>query len=288
MTILVLGAGGQVGRALAERAGSAALAYDRAGCDITDAASVARATRAPALDAVVNCAAFTAVDRAESEAEQAFAVNAEGAANVARAAAERGIPVIHLSTDYVYAGTREGLHVEDDPIAPLNVYGASKATGDAAVAAANGRHLLLRVSWVFGAHGANFVKTMLRLGHDRSELRIVNDQVGGPTEAVDIADTILTMIAASRRPGFDAWGTYHFCGAPSVTWYEFARAIFEHAGGHSPALVPIASREYPTPAKRPQNSRLDCGKIAQTFGIAQPDWRRSLERVLRTLGEMAG
>jgi dTDP-4-dehydrorhamnose reductase len=186
LTLLVLGAGGQVGRALVERAGPGTRGFDRAACDICDEASVARALSVPMVTAVVNCAAYTAVDRAESDPEGAYAINAEGAGIVARASAARGLPIIHLSTDYVYAGTCVGSHREDEPVAPVNVYGASKAAGDAAVAAGNPAHLLLRVSWVFSVYGANFVKTMLRLGCERDELRVVADQRGGPTEARDI------------------------------------------------------------------------------------------------------
>lgn len=292
MTLLVFGAGGQVGRALVQRAGCACLGLDHGACDIADAASVARALSPPGLSAVVNCAAYTAVDRAESDRERAFAVNAEGAGIVARAAAARGLPIIHLSTDYVYAGTRAGPHREDDPIAPLNVYGASKAAGDAAVAAGNPLAVLLRVSWVFGVHGPNFVKTMLRLGRERGELRIVDDQIGGPTEARDIADAILAIATACRRPGFSGWGTFHFAGAPNTSWYGFAQAIFARAiigraTGTAPRLVPIASAEYPTPATRPLNSMLDCRQIRQVFGIEQPDWRTSLDRVVAEVEEPA-
>jgi dTDP-4-dehydrorhamnose reductase len=286
VTLLILGAGGQVGRALSERAGAAARALDRAACDVCDPASVARALREPAPAAIVNCAAYTMVDRAESEPERAFAVNARGAEIVARAAAERGLPIIQLSTDYVYSGTAAAPHREDERPAPLNVYGASKAAGDAAVAAANPCHLLLRVSWVFGVHGANFVKTMLRLRRERSELRIVTDQIGGPTEARDIADAVITLAATCVRPGFSAWGTYHFCGAPSTSWHGFAEAIFIAAGEPRPRLVAIASKEFPTPAARPQNSTLDCRRIKEVFGIEQPDWRRSLSRVLTALDEL--
>jgi dTDP-4-dehydrorhamnose reductase len=283
VTLLVLGGGGQIGRALVERAGAAARGLDAAECDICDVASVRWALSAPNLSVVVNCAAYTAVDRAESERERAFAVNAEGAGIVARVAAARGLPLIHLSTDYVYAGTKLGPHCEDDPVAPINAYGASKAAGDRAVAAGNPAHLLLRVSWVFGVYGSNFVKTMLRLGRGRSELRIVADQVGGPTEARDIADAILTLAAACRRPGFSAWGTYHFAGAPTTSWHQFAEAIFARLRAPSPRLVPISSRDYPTAAARPLNSTLDCSRIHQVFGLERPDWRTSLSRVLAQL-----
>ncbi len=283
MTLAVFGAGGQVGRVLVERAGAAARGFGRAACDICDAAAVARALSAMDPSVVVNCAAYTAVDRAEREPEQAFAVNAGGAANLARAAAERSLPIIHLSTDYVYAGTGSAPHLESAPVAPLNVYGASKAAGDAAVTAANPAHLLLRVSWVFGVYGSNFVKTMLRLGRERSELRIVDDQRGGPTEARDIADAILVIAAICRKPGFAAWGTCHFAGAPSTSWHGFAEAIFARSGGAGPSLVKIATRDYPTPARRPLNSNIDCDRIRRVFGIGQPDWQGSLSRVIAQL-----
>jgi dTDP-4-dehydrorhamnose reductase len=292
VTLLVFGAGGQVGRALVERAGPAGRGFDRAACDICDAASVARAfsasTSASTVTAVVNCAAYTAVDRAESQPERAFAVNAGGTGIVARAAAARGLPIIHLSTEYVYDGTASAPHREDEGIAPLNVYGASKAAGDAAVVAANPTHLLLRVSWVFGVHGVNFVKTMLRLGRERSELRVVADQFGGPTDARDIADAIIAMAGACRRSAFSAWGAYHFAGTPSTSWHGFAEAIFERARQPQPRLLAIASRDYPTPAARPLNSTLDCSRIRETFGIEQPDWRASLGRLMADLGQAAG
>jgi dTDP-4-dehydrorhamnose reductase len=285
VTLIVLGAGGQVGRALIERAGIEGRGFDRAACDICDEASVARALSGAMVTAVVNCAAYTAVDRAESEPERAFAVNAGGAEIVARAAAARDLPIIHLSTDYVYAGDAATPHREEEGIAPLNVYGASKAAGDSAVAKANPMHLLLRVSWVFGVYGVNFVKTMLRAGRERSELRVIADQTGGPTEARDIAEAVIAMVAACRRPGFSAWGVYHFAGVPNTSWHGFAQAIFERARQPRPRLVAITSRDYPTPAARPLNSALDCSRIRETFGIEQPDWRLSLSRVLTEFDE---
>lgn len=286
MTLFVFGAGGQVGRALIERAGASAIGADRHGCDICDEAAVTRALADPALTAVVNCAAFTAVERAQSEPVNAFAVNAGGAAIVARAAAARRLPLIHLSTDYVYAGAGREPHCEEEPAAPLNVYGASKAAGDAAVATTSPAHLVLRTSWVFGVYGANFVKTMLRLARERDELRIVADQIGGPTEARDIADAVLAMAAICRRPGFSAWGIYHFAGAPSTSWHGFAQAIFECAPP-PPRLLPVASSEYPTAVVRPANSTLNCNRIGDVFGITPPDWRASLARVMAEQAEMA-
>ncbi|HEV7998205.1 MAG TPA: dTDP-4-dehydrorhamnose reductase [Stellaceae bacterium] len=285
MSLVVFGAGGQVGRALVERAGAAARGFDHAACDVCDAQAVARALSPGDVSVVVNCAAYTAVDRAEQEPERAFAVNRGGAATIAKATALRNLPLIHLSTDYVYAGAGTAARRETAPIAPLNAYGASKAAGDAAVAAANPKHLLLRVSWVFGVHGANFVKTMLRLGSEHLELHIVDDQRGGPTEARDIADAILTMAAVCSGLGFGAWGTYHFAGAPGTSWHGFAEAIFARSRGPRPLLVKIGTRRYPTPARRPLNSTLDCTRIREVFGIDRPDWRSALARVLAQLGE---
>jgi len=285
MTLLVFGAGGQVGRAVMEQARGRAIGLDRAACDICDERAVMRAFASADIAAAVNCAAYTAVDRAESEREQAFAVNAQGAGTVARVAASHGVPVIHLSTDYVYAGDRAGAVDETAPIAPLNAYGASKAAGDAAVMADNPAHVVLRVSWVFGVHGGNFVKTMLRLGRERSELRIVADQHGGPTEAGDIAAAILVVADALRAPDFDGWGVYHFAGAPATNWCEFAQEIFARTAPPRPKLTPIPTRDYPTPARRPLNSILDCRKIAQRFAIGQPDWRAGLGRVMAALEE---
>jgi dTDP-4-dehydrorhamnose reductase len=283
MALLVFGAGGQVGRALLDRAGDIAIGLDRRACDICDAGAVSQAIETVGPSVVVNCAAFTSVDKAERERDQALAVNAGGAANVARESAKYGIPVIHLSTDYVYDGRLPDPHVESEPARSLNVYGASKAAGDAAVMDGNAAHLVLRVSWVFGVHGHNFVKTMLKLGRERDELRIVNDQVGGPTEASDIADAVIAMASRCRQTGFEKWGIYHFAGAPATTWYRFAQAIFERARSPAPRLVPILTSDYPTPAARPLNSALDCGKISRTFGLEQPDWRLGLSRVLATL-----
>jgi dTDP-4-dehydrorhamnose reductase len=287
VSLIVLGAGGQVGRALTERAGGSARGFDRLSCDICDESSVARALAVPDASFVVNCAAYTAVDRAESERDRAFALNETGAAIVARTAHRRGLPILHLSTDYVYSGEGVTAHQENEGVAPLNVYGESKAAGDVAVTDANPRHILIRVSWVFGVNGANFVKTMLRLGRERSELRIVADQIGGPTEARDIADAVLAIVAAAGRPGFGDWGIYHFAGMPLTSWYGFAEATFGMANSPAPRLVPITTAEYLTPAKRPLNSRLDCSKIRRVFGIARPDWRGSLARVVSALQEGA-
>ena len=255
-------------------------ALARSEVDITDAAAVAAAVRG--ADFVANCAAYTAVDKAETERDQAFAVNATGPGVIARACAEAGAALLHISTDYVFRGDGDRPWREDDPIAPLSVYGESKAAGEAAVREALPRHVILRTAWVFAAHGNNFVRTMLRLGAERPELRIVADQRGGPTAAADIAAAILAIRERALAPGFDGWGTFHFAGAPATTWHDFAAAIFAEKGGAAPALHPIATSDYPTPARRPSNSVLDCGKIGRVFGLAQPDWRRALSAVVRT------
>jgi dTDP-4-dehydrorhamnose reductase len=283
MTLAVFGAGGQVGRELAEAArsqGLAVRAFARAEVDITDAAAVAEAVRG--ADFVANCAAYTAVDKAEAERDQAFAVNATAPGIIARACAEAGAALLHISTDYVFRGDGDRPWREDDPIAPLSVYGESKAAGEAAVRAALPRHVILRTAWVFAAHGHNFVRTMLRLGAERPELRIVADQRGGPTPAAAIASAILAIRAQALAPGFDSWGTFHFAGAPATTWHDFAAAIFATTGRPGPVLHAIATADYPTPARRPSNSVLDCGKIGRVFGLGQPDWRQALSAIVRT------
>jgi dTDP-4-dehydrorhamnose reductase len=283
--LLILGAQGQVGAALDARARAAGIPCDaltRAECDITDPTAVARAVAAGGF--VVNCAAYTAVDRAEVEAAAAQAVNAAGAGNVAAACAQAGVPLVHLSTDYVFDGESRAPMREDDPPRALSVYGCSKLAGEVAVRDRHRAHVILRTSWVFSARGQNFVKTMLRLAQAQSQLRVVDDQVGGPTAADDIAQAILAVRAIAARPGFAGWGTYHFSGAPPVSWCAFARAIVADRGVE---VVPIVTADYPLPARRPMNSVLDCSAILQAFGIRQPDWRIALRKVLNELAAKA-
>lgn len=288
MRIIIVGAKGQVGWELARRApllGHEALAWDMAELDITDAVAVDRALATSGADAVINAAAYTAVDKAEQEPELAFAVNRDGPAHLAAACNRLKIPLLHISTDYVYDGRKSGPYVEDDPIAPLGVYGRSKAEGDVAVQRILPRHLILRVSWVFGVHGQNFVKTMLRLAREREELRVVADQCGCPTFAGDIADTLLEL--AGRTAAMDAnsaWGTYHYCGAPATTWHGFASAIIEQARVYEPlpvqTVTAITTADYPTPAARPTHSVLDCSNLAAHFGIQPRPWRDGLKTLL--------
>jgi dTDP-4-dehydrorhamnose reductase len=283
--MLILGARGQVGRALAaesNRRGLKVGALGHAECDISDPDAVTRAVGGARW--VVNCAAYTAVDRAETDDETAFRINADGARNVAIACAKGAIPLVHISTDYIFDGENKTPIHELNVARPLNVYGQSKLDGELAVRAQRSSHFILRTSWVFSAHGENFVKTILRLAAGSSPLRIVDDQIGGPTAADDIAKAVLDMVSVGSKPGFDDWGTYHFSGAPPVTWFEFAQAIVEATvSGQSKQVLPIATEDFPRPARRPKNSVLDCGRIREVFGIDQPNWRISLQNVLQEL-----
>ncbi|HTQ33209.1 MAG TPA: dTDP-4-dehydrorhamnose reductase [Stellaceae bacterium] len=242
-------------------------------------------------DIVVNAAAYTAVDAAESDRDTAFAVNRDGPAALAAACREIGAPLLHYSTDYVYDGRKSGAYVEDDPTNPLSVYGASKAAGDAAIRAGLDRHVILRTSWVYSATGHNFVKTMLRLGAERDRLGIVDDQYGAPTAAADIAAATISICAALAGGKEDGFGMFHFTGSGATTWHGFAREIFALTaarGRKTPRLVePIATTAYPTPAARPQNSLLDCGKIARVYGIAARPWQSALAECLDELLEPA-
>jgi len=288
LKVLILGAGGQVGRELARArwpVGWSIDPRDRAGLDILDPAAVEAGLRDARPDLVVNAAAYTAVDRAESEPEAARAANAEAPGRIAAAAAARGAALVHVSTDYVFDGTGDRPWREDDPIRPVNVYGRTKAEGEERVRAATAAHVVLRTSWVFAAHGSNFVRTMIRLAGERSELRVVDDQRGGPTAAAAIAAAVVGVagaIAGGARP----WGTYHFAGTPDTTWAGFAEAVFAGLAARGmarPAVVRVASAEYPTPAARPANSMLDCDRYTRVFGRPRPDWRADLAVVLDEL-----
>lgn len=274
MTLLVFGRTGQVARALQRQAEVTALG--REGADLCDPEACAAAIHAAAPRAVINAAAYTAVDRAEQEEPLATRINAEAPGAMARACAARGIPFLQISTDYVFDGSGETPWREEDPVAPLGAYGRSKLAGERAVQAAGGVHVILRTSWVFSADGANFVTTMLRLSETRDRLEIVADQVGGPTPAADIAATLLTMTDALLAG--QGGGTYHYAGAPWVSWADFARGIFARAG-RDVAVTEIPSRDYPTPARRPLNSRLDCAKLRADFGITPADWTAGLKRL---------
>lgn len=292
MTVLVFGRSGQLANALLRHPWAAnadgsprkVVAMGSAEADIRNGAAVTDAIARYQPTLVVNAAAYTAVDKAEGEPEAAYAVNEAGPAAIARSAAAAGVPLIHVSTDYVFDGTGTSPYREDQATAPLGVYGASKLAGEHAVAAAGGRSVSLRTSWVFSADGNNFVKTMLRLGADRPALRVVADQVGRPTAAADIAAAIafLEPFVANGQ----ASGILHFGGADPINWHGFAEAIFDEAaalGRPRPSVEPISTAEYPTPAKRPAYSVLACDRFLALPGASLPDWRASLHQVVKTL-----
>ena len=283
-TILVTGAGGQVGQALAGAPSPHRIvALSRSELDITVAAEISRVLAATRPDFLINAAAYTQVDRAEEEPEQAYAVNRDGVLNLANACRPSNTPLLHISTDYVFAGDKKGAYVETDPVAPLGVYGKSKADGEALLRANLDQYIILRTSWVFSATGSNFVKTMLRLGRERGELGIVADQKGCPTSASSIAAASL-QIADRYLKSLDVeWGTYHYCNRPETTWYGFAEAIFEQAGMRELILREITTSDYPTPAARPKNSVLECDKAEANFGLVQTNWKSELSDVLRCL-----
>ena len=280
MRLLVFGQTGQVAQDLARRLpeGVSARFLGRDQADLRDPAACAMAIGA--CDAVINAAAYTAVDKAESDEATAQTVNGAAPAAMAARCADLDIPFLHISTDYVFDGAGTLPFAPDHPTAPRNAYGRSKLAGEEGIRAAQGRHLILRTSWVVSAHGANFVKTMLRLGAGRDSLNVVADQIGGPTPAGDIADA---LIAAARAMVNGAkGGTHHFSGAPDVSWADFARAIMRQAG-LACQINDIATTAYPTPALRPLNSRLDCSAFAEEFGIHRPDWRLGLTEILKEL-----
>ncbi len=286
--ILLTGAGGQVGyelNRLAAEQGCALIGLTRQQLDIGDAEAVEQIMTQLHPSLVINGAAYTAVDKAEQEVEAAMRANRQGPANLAATCQNHHIPLIHLSTDYVFDGNKTGAYHEEDPVAPTGVYGLSKWEGEEAVRTGLAHHLIIRVSWVFGPHGNNFVKTMLRLAAERDELRVVADQHGCPTSATHIADALLTL-ADRIRQGIDiAWGTYHFCGMPETTWHGFAETIIKEAVklnllDHAIPVHPITTSDYPTPARRPQNSVLDCRRIMKTFDMKLPSWQEGLTTML--------
>jgi dTDP-4-dehydrorhamnose reductase len=290
MKILVTGANGQVGWELSRRGakkGFAILALDRATLDITDQSAVEREVRGSGASVVVNAAAYTAVDQAESEAELAFAVNRDGPSYLASACAEAGILLIHISTDFVFDGEKQGPYLETDQISPLSVYGKSKGAGEVAVRERLGEHIILRTSWVYGVQGSNFVKTMLRLGRERDVIRVVADQYGCPTYAADLADTILKIAAQIQDNRRITWGTYHYCGKGVASWHGLAQETLSLAKQYTSLKVKtieaIGTADYPTPAKRPLNSVLDCSLIEKTFDIHQKPWRESLARMIKRM-----
>lgn len=289
---LILGASGQVGREL-ERAlqpFGRGVALTRRDCDLAVPGAVTDAVAEHVPAVVINAAAYTAVDRAESELELARRINTEAVAELAKACAERDISLVHYSTDYVFAGEGETPYRPDDPTAPQSVYGHTKLGGEQAIDEAGAKALILRTSWVYASHGHNFVKTMLRLATEHDRLRIIDDQIGAPTWAATIADVTALALHAWRREGWlpEMAGTYHLTATGATSWCGFARAVFEEAvtldlldPGSVPQVEAIPSSEYPQPATRPKNSRLDTSTLAQTFSVSLPDWQDALRSCLQ-------
>jgi len=286
--ILVFGGNGQLGQELTRAAASRAIsmrALSRADADIGDSAAVRAALALGKPDLVVNAAAYTKVDLAETNVEDARRDNEVGPAVLANACAVAGVPMVHLSTDYVFDGTTAGARLESDPLCPINVYGRTKAAGEDAVRHILKRHVIIRTAWLYSEFGHNFLKTILRLAATRDELRIVADQHGSPTSARDVAAAILNIAPVLLR-GEDTWGTFHFTAGGVTTWYGFGSrivAIQAPITGHNPRMVPIQTAEYPTAAQRPANSHLDCRLFAQVFGFSPRHWTEGVDATTRTL-----
>ena len=299
--ILLTGKDGQVGwevKRQAPIAGLSVAAMGRQSLDIADRAAVIHAVRTARPRLVVNAAAYTAVDQAEQEVTTAYAVNRDGPGHLAEACSTAGIPLIHISTDYVFDGRKADggvpvAYTEDDPVAPLGVYGASKEAGEVAIRAAMPQHVILRTAWVYGVHGKNFVKTMLRLGRERPEIRVVDDQHGCPTFARDVAEVILALSKRMIDGAFPerGYGTYHVAGSGSTTWCGFARKVFTLVAKSVPAMptvTAITTAEFPTAAPRPTNSMLDCGRLSAVHGLSTRPWDEALSDMLDELVEQEG
>lgn len=291
--IFVAGKSGQVARSLEEAAidrGVQLQTYGRPELDIASAESIETAVVQASPSAIINAAAYTAVDQAESEEDLATRINADGAACLAAVAAKLQVPFLHISTDYVFDGGKQAEYVEDDPVGPTGAYGRSKLAGEQAVMAANPHAIILRTAWVYSPFGKNFLKTMLSLA-DREQLKVVADQQGNPTYAPALASALLDLTVSldGNEPNEDQSGIYHMAGQGSTTWHGFANAIFEEGakyGLQNPDVAAVTTAEYPTPAKRPANSRLDCSKLERVFGVKLPDWRDSTAECVKRLSQM--
>lgn len=280
MTILVIGESGQLARSLAQAASGKGIALATAGrpkLDLLNADTVAAAIKDMRPSAVINAAAYTAVDKAETETDAAFAVNAQAVEVLALACAKADIPLLHISTDYVFAGSKSQPYVETDTVSPINAYGRSKLAGEELLRAAHRKHVILRTAWVYSPYGNNFLKTMLRVGATRREVTVVDDQRGNPTYAPHLATALIAVAQrVSSSNSDELWGTYHATGCGEATWCQFAQEIFDIGREHGLNLgnaVPITTSQYPTPARRPANSRLDNALLQQRFGVKLPDWR---------------
>lgn len=296
MRALVIGRDGQLARSLREAASSATdVSLELIGrpmLDLSKPEGIRAAVAGARPDVVINAAAYTAVDRAESDVETAFAVNAVGPEAIARACEALGVPILHVSTDYVFDGTKRDAYSETDPVAPLGVYGRSKLEGERRVAAACARHLILRTAWIYSPFGSNFVKTMLRLAETRDEIGVVDDQVGSPTYAPHLAEAMLILARHAIAERGIAWGVYHAAGSGDASWCDLAREVFaasSRLGGPAAWAHAIATADYPTPARRPANSRLDCGRLRRMQGLALPPWQQGVAACVgRLLGVERG
>ena len=289
--ILVLGCSGQVGNELVRficPEDFTIIGLSHAVADITKKNDISNIIQNSRCSLVINAAAFTEVDTAENKRDYAYKINEEGTYNVGEACRKAGVPLIHISTDYVFDGTKNTGFIEDDLVNPLGVYGASKNAGEVALREVLKEHIILRTSWVYSSTGKNFVKTVLRLGNEREEISVVDDQYGCPTSAHEIAQVIIEMACQIIFNGKkDKWGTYHYCGDTKMTWYAFACEIFNVVsklnGGSVPKIIPITTNQYPTAARRPQNSVLSCLHIKQVYGIQQKPFIFNLSQVLKEL-----
>ena len=288
MNLLIIGSNGQLGWEICrqgEERGFDIIPLDFPEIDITNREYLNEKIAPYDFDILINCAAYTAVDKAESEHELAYSVNRDGSLFLAEICAEKNVPLVQVSTDYVFSGNKDVCNLETDLIEPLGVYGKSKAEGEDRVRTILDNHLILRTSWLYGVHGHNFVKTMLKLGKEREEIRVVADQYGCPTFAADLAEAILDIVSQYDKAQKITWGTYHFCGSGSTTWHGFASKIFEIAKSYDQfkveKVIPIKTTEYPTPAERPKNSVMDCSLLKGCFNINPPLWEESLNVMLR-------
>jgi dTDP-4-dehydrorhamnose reductase len=290
MRILVTGCNGQVGFLLKKMLINKCelLALTRQELDITNETLVNETINDFKPNVVINAAAYTAVDKAESEEELAFAINSDGPKYLAKSANRVNASLIHISTDYVFEGNKLGQYLETDKVNPQGVYGKSKLAGEVSVSKYCSKHIILRTAWVFGEHGNNFIKTMLRLGKERNALSIVNDQFGAPTYAGDIAKAIIEIVNKIESCEPVKWGVYHYSGTPHVSWYEFAENIFAKAEQKKileniPKLSAITTREFPTQANRPENSKLNCSAIESEFVVVPSDWKAELDNIINYL-----
>lgn len=295
MKIITFGSKGQLGHELVKqgnRFGFKILPFDLPEADITDPVQVKNIVLTSHANLVVNAAAYTNVDRAETEETEAFAVNSDGPENIALACEMQNIPLIHISTDYVFNGAKKHPYSETDQVFPLGVYGYSKSEGEKKIRSQIKKHIIIRTSWLYSIYGHNFVKTMLKLGKENRNLKVVSDQFGCPTSAADLAETVLTICRKIQNSRKSDWGTYHYCGLGITTWYLFAEKIFELARQNTPLKIetvqPIKTDEYPTPAKRPIYSVLDCSRIEQEFGIQPKPWEESLHETIDRMMKKEG